>query len=90
VALPRGAPDLEEPCFGQDQRRSRGMGDGEPRVIIGQITGLWIPGRIRRDGKWWKCWWVFAAAAVKSLQSCLTLCDPRDGSPPHSPVPGIL
>ena len=30
------------------------------------------------------------AAAVKSLQSCPTLCDPRDGSPPGSPVPGIL
>ena len=32
----------------------------------------------------------FAAAAAKSLQSCLTLCDPIDGSPPGSPVPGIL
>ena len=31
-----------------------------------------------------------AAAAAKSLQSCPTLCDPRDGSPPGSPVPGIL
>ena len=31
-----------------------------------------------------------AAAAAKSLQSCLTLCDPMDGSPPGSPVPGIL
>ena len=31
-----------------------------------------------------------AAAAAKSLQSCLTLCNPRDGSPPYSPVPGIL
>ena len=31
-----------------------------------------------------------AAAAAKSLQSCLTLCDPRDGSLPGSPVPGIL
>ena len=31
-----------------------------------------------------------AAAAAKSLQSCLTLCDPIDGSPPSSPVPGIL
>ena len=31
-----------------------------------------------------------AAAAAKSLQSCLTLCDPRDGNPPGSPVPGIL
>ena len=31
-----------------------------------------------------------AAAAAKLLQSCLTLCDPIDGSPPGSPVPGIL
>ena len=31
-----------------------------------------------------------AAAAAKSLQSCLTLCDPIDGSPPCSPVPRIL
>ena len=31
-----------------------------------------------------------AAAAAKSLQSCPTLCDPKDGSPPGSPVPGIL
>ena len=31
-----------------------------------------------------------AAAAVKSLQSCPTLCDPIAGSPPGSPVPGIL
>ena len=30
------------------------------------------------------------AAAAKSLQLCPTLCDPRDGSPPGSPVPGIL
>ena len=31
-----------------------------------------------------------AAAAARSLQSCLTLCDPVDGSPPGSPIPGIL
>ena len=31
-----------------------------------------------------------AAAAVKSLQSCPTLCDPIDGSPPGSAIPGIL
>ena len=31
-----------------------------------------------------------AAAAAKSLQSCLTLCDPTESSPPGSPVPGIL
>ena len=33
---------------------------------------------------------IHAAAAAKSLQSCLTLCHPIDGSPPGSPVPGIL
>ena len=32
----------------------------------------------------------FTAAAAKSLQSCPTLCDPIDGSPPGSPVTGIL
>ena len=34
--------------------------------------------------------WITLAAAAKLLQSCLTLCDPIDGSPPGSPVPGIL
>ena len=33
---------------------------------------------------------IVAAAAAKSLQSCPTLCDPIDGSPSGSPVPGIL
>ena len=37
----------------------------------------------------WCLSWT-AAAAAKSLQSCPTLCNPRDGSPPDSPVPGIL
>ena len=32
----------------------------------------------------------FAAAAAKALQLCPTLCDPIDGSPPGSPIPGIL
>ena len=31
-----------------------------------------------------------AVIAAKLLQSCLTLCDPIDGSPPGSPIPGIL
>ena len=33
---------------------------------------------------------MYAAAAAKLLQSCLTLYDPIDGSPPGSPVPGIF
>ena len=43
-----------------------------------------VPGVFRR----WSLWEVIAAA--KSLQLCPTLCDPIDGSPPGSPVPGIL
>ena len=41
---------------------------------------------------YWLCrsLWLCAAAAAKLLQSCLTLCDPTDGSPLGSPVPGIL
>ena len=38
-----------------------------------------------------QCWSSdIAAAAAKSLQLCPTLCDPIDGSPPDSPIPGIL
>ena len=33
---------------------------------------------------------LLVVPAAKSLQSCLTLCDPIDSSPPGSPVPGIL
>ena len=33
---------------------------------------------------------IICAAAAKSLQSCLTLCDPIDDSPAGSPIPGIL
>ena len=32
----------------------------------------------------------YAATAAKLLQSCPTLCDPTDGSPPGSPVPGMM
>ena len=38
----------------------------------------------------WKALTCTAAAAAKSLQSCPTLCDAIDRSPPGSPVPGIL
>ena len=35
-------------------------------------------------------WWWTGRPTAKSLQSCLTLCDPIDGSPPGPAVPGIL
>ena len=38
----------------------------------------------------WPSRGTIAIAIAKSLQSCLTLCDPIDGSPPSSPIPGIL
>ena len=44
-------------------------------------TGLKFPRKIQTSP---------AAAATKSLQLCLTLCDPTDSSPPGSPVPGNL
>ena len=52
---------------------------------------------IRSWGELQQCWFLgmtdsnpTAAAAAKSLQSCPTLCNPIDGSPPGSPIPGIL
>ena len=48
----------------------------------------WSCRRVRRDIQQQHEW--RHAAVAKSLQSCLTLCDPRDGSPPGSHVPGIL
>ena len=42
----------------------------------------------KRGGRRMDC--EFGVAAAKSLQSCPTLCDPIDGSPPGSPIPGIL
>ena len=43
-----------------------------------------IPGNLSHSWLFWNL------TAAKSLQSCQTLCNPRDGSPPGSPVPGIL
>ena len=45
---------------------------------------------VQRDMKRCSVLLITAAAAAKSLQLCLTLCDPRDGSPPGYPVPGIF
>ena len=41
-------------------------------------------------GDWDRHIHIDAAAAAKSLQLCPTLCDPIDGSPPGTPIPGIL
>ena len=52
--------------------------------IVGRCFNLWVTREAHRNTA------AAAAAAAKSLQSCPTLCDPIDGSPPGSPVPGIL
>ena len=49
-----------------------------------------VTGRFFTTSTTWEAHFVVAAAASKSLQLCPTLCDPIDGSPPGSPIPGIL
>ena len=61
-------------------------GKSLPQVIL-NIVGKVIA---RRIGFCVYYYDSLAAAAAKSLQSCRTLCDPVDGSPPGSAVPGIL
>ena len=57
------------------------------------FANLWIISknweRVKKSSKSIWCT-TAAAAAAKSLQSCPTLCNPIDGSPPGSPIPGIL
>ena len=54
-----------------------------PVVIQNKLNQIYEHKSFRSDA-------AAAAAAAKSPQSCLTLCDPMDSSPPGSPVPGIL
>ena len=61
-------------------------GEGKYNVRLGRIQ-VWafkLPGCSAHSAA------AAAAAAAKSFQSCPTLCNPIDGSPPGSPVPGIL
>ena len=72
------------------------MWDREPRLPLELLRGSQAPRRAvfstrgsLRTGMTFT-FFHFAAAAAKSLQSCLTLCDPMDCSLPGSSVPGIL
>ena len=61
---------------------------GSPRTLS-EWSLLWVTSSWA--GTWcWPIWAATAAAAAKSLQWCPTLCDPIDGSPPGSLIPGIL
>ena len=62
------------------------MGKGQPRPKCALLPSAAV---LRRDSEvGLKI--TTAAAVAESLKSCPTLCDPVDGSPPGSPVPGIL
>ena len=64
---------------------------------LGVVINIWLP-EDHRESNWWSdlrqnpvlSGPKYPAAAAKSLQSCPTLCDPIDGSPPGSTIPGIL
>ena len=55
-----------------------------------EVNRCYLPQALCISLKWSFTKVTNAAAAPKSLQSCPTLCDPIDSSPPSSPVPGIL
>ena len=60
-------------------------------LLFSEYPGLFVSSERRPSVSQTSCRILSAAAAAaKSLQSCPTLCDPIDGSPPGSPVPGIL
>ena len=67
-----------------------GAGEGDDRGWDGWMTSptRWTWVWVNSGSSWWTG--RPAATAAKSLQSCPTLCDPIDGSPPVSPIPGIL
>ena len=74
---------------------SKAEPQGPLSAVPSRLTASW--GHIHQLGKGEnhspgrsvaRAWGGNAAAAAKLLQSCLTLCDPRDGSPPGSPDPG--
>ena len=65
---------------------SRGSSQLRNETQVSHIAGRFFTSWANREAQMM----IAAAAAAKSLQSCPTLCDPIDGSPPGSPVPGIL
>ena len=80
--LPANAGDIRDTGSIPGSGKFPGGGHGNPL----QYSCLENP---RDRGAWWAMVHA-AAAAAKSLQSCLTLCDPMDYNPPASSVHGIL
>ena len=73
-------PDAESRLIGKDHDAGKDWRQKEEGIVEDKTVGR----------HHWLNEHAAAAAAAKSLQSFLTLCNPRDGSPPGSPVPGIL
>ena len=82
--------------WGKCREKERDGLSGKGKFIRGKWEGDWPLRRTSVLPFWWGLSYTLpmknslTAAAAKSLQLCPTLCDPIDGSPPGSPVPGIL
>ena len=68
----------------QDKQRQGAIFQTQDAILKLNMNILFVWYKIKKALSW------LPAAAAKSLQSCPTLCDPIDGSPPGPPVPGIL
>ena len=84
VHVRRMKQGIQSQCSGTTQR------DGVGREVGGRTQDVGSTCTPMADSCQCIAKTTATTAAAKSLQSCLTLCDPRDGSPPGSPVPGIL
>ena len=92
--LPRsvGAQYATEDQWRNNSRKNEGMEPKQKQHPVVDVTGDGSKVRCCKEQYYIGSWNVrsTAAAAAKSLQLCPTLCNPIDGSPPGSPVPGIL
>ena len=61
-----------------------------PLVLEAQSLSHWTIRQIPSFSDFFSSWWHYACMCAKSLQSCLTLWDPMDCSPPDSSVHGVL
>ena len=80
-AKPPRWPTADHRCTRKHIKKEEPAGWAQPHLLAYRIID---------NGGCLICYIFAAAAAAKSLQSCPTLCNPIDGSPPGSPVPGIL
>ena len=78
---------LKRQYFGHLMQRANSL---ENTLMLGKTEGKKEKGVAEDSMVRWHHWLNGHAAAAKSLQSCPTLCDSIDRSPPGSPVPGIL